>query len=388
MYKILTYNTISPTGLARLSHDRYEVASEIQHPDAVLLRSHDLHGAPIPESLKAVGRAGAGTNNIPVAEYTERGIPVFNAPGANANAVKELVVAGLLLAARQIPVAWDFARQLEGDNAGISQQVEKGKKRFAGYELAGKTLGVLGLGAIGVLVANAANALGMKVIGFDPQITVESAWKLSATARKAASAQELLANSDFISLHVPLNDRTKGFLNEERLASIKFGAVLLNFSRGGVVDEAGVIKALQSERLNAYVTDFPSRALLNQPRAIVLPHLGASTSEAEDNCAIMVADQVRDYLENGNIQNAVNYPDVVLPRNGAKVRLAIANRNIPNIVGQISNALAEAGLNITDLTNKSRGDHAFTLLDLSEPVPSATFDRIKGIDGVLSARLI
>ena len=388
MYKIRTYNTISPVGLARLPHDHYEVASEIQHPDAILLRSHDLHGTPIPESLKAVGRAGAGTNNIPVTEYTERGIPVFNAPGANANAVKELVVAGLLLAARQIPVAWDFARQLEGDNAGISQQVEKGKKRFAGYELAGKTLGVLGLGAIGVLVANAADALGMKVIGFDPQLTVESAWKLSATARKAASAQELLANSDFISLHVPLNDRTKGFLNEERLASIKFGAVLLNFSRGGVVDEAGVIKALQSGGLSAYVTDFPSRALLNQPRAIVLPHLGASTAEAEDNCAIMVAEQVRDYLENGNIQNAVNYPDVVLPRNGAKVRLAVANRNIPNIVGQISSALAEAGLNITDLTNKSHGDHAFTLLDLSEPVPSDTFDRIKGIDGVLSARLI
>lgn len=388
MYKIRTYNTISPVGLARLPHDHYEVASEIQHPDAILLRSHDLHGTPIPESLKAVGRAGAGTNNIPVAEYTERGIPVFNAPGANANAVKELVVAGLLLAARQIPVAWDFARQLEGDNAGISQQVEKGKKRFAGYELAGKTLGVLGLGAIGVLVANAADALGMKVIGFDPQLTVESAWRLSATARKAASAQELLANSDFISLHVPLNDRTKGFLNEERLASIKFGAVLLNFSRGGVVDEAGIIKALQSGGLSAYVTDFPSRALLNQPRAIVLPHLGASTAEAEDNCAIMVAEQVRDYLENGNIQNAVNYPDVVLPRNGGKVRLAVANRNIPNIVGQISSALADVGLNITDLTNKSHGDHAFTLLDLSEPVPSAAFDRIKGIDGVLSARLI
>jgi D-3-phosphoglycerate dehydrogenase len=388
MYNILTYNTISPIGLARLARDRYEVASEIQHPDAILLRSHDLHGAPIPGSLKAVGRAGAGTNNIPVAEYTERGIPVFNAPGANANAVKELVVAGLLLAARKIPAAWDFARHLEGDNASISQQVEKGKKRFAGYELAGKTLGVLGLGAIGVQVANTADALGMKVIGFDPQLTVDSAWRLSASAVKAAGVQELLAHSDFISLHVPLNDLTKGFLNEERLTSIKPGAVLLNFSRGGVVDEVDVLKALQSGRLNAYVTDFPSRALLNQPHAVVLPHLGASTAEAEDNCAVMVADQVRDFLENGNIQNAVNFPDVVLPRNGAKVRLAIANRNVPNIVGQISSALADAGLNIVDLTNKSRGDHAFTLLDLSDEVPTATFERIHSIEGVLSARLI
>ena len=388
MYKILTYNTISPLGLERLPRDRYEVAAEIRQPDAILLRSHDLHGTPIPDSVKAVGRAGSGTNNIPVDTCTARGIPVFNAPGANANAVKELVVAGLLLAARRIPSALAFVRDLEGDDASLGQQVETGKKRFAGSELAGKTLGVLGLGAIGVAVANTARALGMQVIGFDPLLTVESAWKLSATAIKATSVQELLAQADFVTLHVPLNEQTRRLLDEERLAAIKPAAVLLNFSRSGVVDEGSVIRALQDGRLGAYVTDFPSHALVNQPNAIVLPHLGASTAEAEDNCAVMVADQIKDFLENGNIRNAVNFPDVVLPRNGAKVRLAAANRNVPSIVGQITAALADARLNIVDLINASRGDHAFTLLDLSDTVPAATFERIRAIDGVLSARLV
>lgn len=388
MYKILTYNTISPLGLERLPRDRYEVAAEIRQPDAILLRSHDLHGTPIPDSVKAVGRAGSGTNNIPVDTCTARGIPVFNAPGANANAVKELVVAGLLLAARRIPSALAFVRDLEGDDASLGQQVETGKKRFAGSELAGKTLGVLGLGAIGVAVANTASALGMQVIGFDPLLTVESAWKLSATAIKATSVQELLAQADFVTLHVPLNEQTRRLLDEERLAAIKPAAVLLNFSRSGVVDEGSVIRALQDGRLGAYVTDFPSHALVNQPNAIVLPHLGASTAEAEDNCAVMVADQIKDFLENGNIRNAVNFPDVVLPRNGAKVRLAAANRNVPSIVGQITAALADARLNIVDLINASRGDHAFTLLDLSDTVPAATFERIRAIDGVLSARLV
>lgn len=388
MYKILTYNTISPLGLERLPRDHYEVAAEIRQPDAILLRSHDLHGTPIPDSVKAVGRAGSGTNNIPVDTCTARGIPVFNAPGANANAVKELVVAGLLLAARRIPSALAFVRDLEGDDASLGQQVETGKKRFAGSELAGKTLGVLGLGAIGVAVANTASALGMQVIGFDPLLTVESAWKLSATAIKATSVQELLAQADFVTLHVPLNEQTRRLLDEERLAAIKPAAVLLNFSRSGVVDEGSVIRALQDGRLGAYVTDFPSHALVNQPNAIVLPHLGASTAEAEDNCAVMVADQIKDFLENGNIRNAVNFPDVVLPRNGAKVRLAAANRNVPSIVGQITAALADARLNIVDLINASRGDHAFTLLDLSDTVPAATFERIRAIDGVLSARLV
>lgn len=388
MYKILIYNTISPLGLERLPRDHYEVAAEIRQPDAILLRSHDLHGTPIPDSVKAVGRAGSGTNNIPVDTCTARGIPVFNAPGANANAVKELVVAGLLLAARRIPSALAFVRDLEGDDASLGQQVETGKKRFAGSELAGKTLGVLGLGAIGVAVANTASALGMQVIGFDPLLTVESAWKLSATAIKATSVQELLAQADFVTLHVPLNEQTRRLLDEERLAAIKPAAVLLNFSRSGVVDEGSVIRALQDGRLGAYVTDFPSHALVNQPNAIVLPHLGASTAEAEDNCAVMVADQIKDFLENGNIRNAVNFPDVVLPRNGAKVRLAAANRNVPSIVGQITAALADARLNIVDLINASRGDHAFTLLDLSDTVPAATFERIRAIDGVLSARLV
>jgi D-3-phosphoglycerate dehydrogenase len=388
MYKILTYNTISPIGLARLPLNHYEVASEIQHPDAILLRSQELHGVPIPDSVKAVGRAGAGTNNIPVPEYSQRGIPVFNAPGANANAVKELVLAGLLLAARHIPAAWDFARHLEGDDVALQKQVEKGKKNFAGIELAGKTLGVLGLGAIGVKVANAADALGLKVIGFDPLLTVESAWQLSSTAVRARSVDELLANSDFISLHVPLNEHTKKLLDTARLAGVKPGAVLLNFSRGGVVEEEGVIKTLASGRLSAYVTDFPSRALLDQPQAIVLPHLGASTEEAEVNCAIMVADQVRDFLENGNIQNAVNFPDVILPCNKAPVRLSVANRNVPNMVGQISTTLAEARLNIVDLVNKSLGDYAYTLIDLDSEVPAVTFERIRAIEGVLSARLI
>ena len=386
MFKILTYNTISPLGLARLPRDHYEVASEIQHPDAILLRSQDLHGVPIPDSVKAVGRAGAGTNNIPVADYTERGIPVFNAPGANANAVKELVIAGLLLAARHIPDAWHFARGLEGDDAGIQQQVEKGKKRFAGYELAGKTIGVLGLGAIGVKVANAADALGLKVIGFDPLLTVESAWQLSSSAIRARSVEELVANADFISLHIPLNEHTRKLLDAERLEAVKPGAVLLNFSRGGVVDEAGVIQQLNSGRLSAYVTDFPSRALLNQPHAIVLPHLGASTTEAEENCAVMVADQVRDFLENGNIRHAVNFPDVILPRNGAQGRLAVANRNVPNMVGQITGALAEAQINIIDLVNKSQGDYAYTLIDVGSDIPDETLNRIRTVEGVLSAR--
>lgn len=387
MYKILIYNNISPSGLEKLPRDRYETASEVLHPDAILLRSFKLHGVPIPDTVKAVGRAGAGVNNIPVAEYSERGIPVFNAPGANANAVKELVIAGLFLAARNIPAAWDFARNLQGDDKAIDEQAEKGKKNFSGYELAGKTLGVLGLGAIGVKVANAAAALGMEVIGFDPLLTVESAWQLSSSAMRAHSIDELAAQSDFITLHVPLNEQTRKLLDASRIEVIKPGAVLLNFSRAGVVDESGVIAALQEGKLSAYVTDFPSRAVLNQPKAIVLPHLGASTEEAEDNCAVMVAEQVRDFLENGNIRNAVNFPDTYMPRVGG-VRLSIANRNVPNMMGQISSALAEANLNIIDLLNKSRGEYAYTLIDLETAIPLETIERIRAIQGVLSARVI
>jgi D-3-phosphoglycerate dehydrogenase len=387
MFKVLTYNNISAVGLERFARDRYEVASEIQHPDAVMLRSFDLHGVEIPATLKAVGRAGAGVNNIPVAEYTQRGIPVFNAPGANANAVKELVIAGMLLAARKICPAWHYAQTLEGDNAAIHSQVEKGKKQFAGFELAGKTLAVLGLGAIGVKVANAAIDLGMDVVGFDPQLTVESAWQLSSQAKRAGSTDDLISKADLVTLHVPLNDHTRHVIDAARLDFMKRGAILLNFSREKVVDEQAVLAALESGQISSYVCDFPSRKLLGHAGVIALPHLGASTAEAEDNCAIMVADQLRDYLENGNIRNSVNLPEVVVPRTEG-VRLSIVNQNVPNMVGQVSSALAEANLNILDLINKSRGDVAYTLVDLNSAVPEDTLNRIRGIEGVLFARVI
>lgn len=387
MFKILTYNNISPRGLEKFPRDRYEVASEIQHPDAILLRSFKLHGVPIPPTVKAVGRAGAGVNNIPVAEYSKLGIPVFNAPGANANAVKELVIAGMLLAARNICQGWDFVRKLEGDDDTLHKLAEKGKSQFAGFELAGKTLGVLGLGAIGVRVANAALELGMQVVGFDPLLTVESAWQLSSRVIRASSVDDLISRSDLVSLHVPLNDQTRHLLNGARLAFMRKGATLLNFSRAEVVDESAVVSSLDSGMLRCYVCDFPSRRLIDHPKAIVLPHLGASTAEAEDNCAAMVAERLRDFLENGNIRNSVNFPDVAMPR-AEGVRLGIANENVPNMVGQISAALAEAGLNIVDLLNKSRGEYAYTLVDLNGQVPAETLDQIRAIHGVLSARVI
>lgn len=387
MLKIRTYNNISPLGLEKFPRDRYEVASEIQHPDAILLRSFDLHGVEIPETVKAVGRAGAGVNNIPVPEYTQRGVPVFNAPGANANAVKELVLAGMLLAARKICDAWNYAKQLEGDDDSIHHQVEKGKKAFVGFELTGKTLGVLGLGAIGVKVANAAIDLGMNVIGYDPLLTVESAWMLSSKVARASSVDDLISRADLVTLHVPLGEQTRHLINGPRLGFMKKGAVLLNFSRSPVVDEDAVRAALDSGHLQTYVCDFPGQAILRHPRAIVLPHLGASTHEAEENCAIMVAERVRDFLENGNIRHSVNFPEVVMPRSQGH-RLAIANENVPNMVGQISAALAEANLNIIDLLNKSRGDYAYTLIDLNVPVPAGTLERIRAIKGVLSVRTL
>jgi D-3-phosphoglycerate dehydrogenase len=387
MFKILTYNNIAAAGLEKLPREHYEVASEIQHPDAILLRSFDLHGVPIPETVKAVGRAGAGVNNIPVAEYSKRGVPVFNAPGANANAVKELVIAGLFLAARHIPAALDFTRSLEGDDDAIHHQVEKGKKRFVGFELAGKTLAVLGLGAIGVKVANAAIGLGMRVVGFDPLLTVESAWQLSSSVARAASVDDLISRADLVSLHVPLNDQTRHLINAARISFMKKGATLLNFSRAGVVDESAVCAALDAGRLHAYVCDFPSRRVIGHPKAIVLPHLGASTAEAEENCSVIVAERIKDYLENGNIRHSVNFPDVSMPR-GGNVRLGVANENVPNMVGQISAALAEADLNIIDLLNKSRGDYAYTLIDLNSAIPAETLERIRSIKGVLMARVI
>ena len=387
MYKILTLNNISVAGLDRLPRDKYEVASEIAHPDAIMLRSFKMHDMEVPETVKAVGRAGAGVNNIPVEKMTALGVPVFNAPGANSNAVKELVLAGMLIAARNIGSAWDFARSLSGEDASINKAVEKGKKQFVGFELPGRTLGVIGLGAIGVKVANAARALGMNVIGYDPTITVESAWKLTHDVEQALSVDDLLSKSDFVTFHVPLVDATKNMINAERLRLMKKNAVLLNFSRSGIIDDEAAVAALDNERLYAYICDFPSNLLKEHPRCITLPHLGASTAEAEQNCAIMIADQLKGYLENGNIRNAVNFPNINLPRNGG-YRIAVVNSNVPNMVGQISTDLAEAGLNIVDMLNRSRAGVAVTLLDTDKEPSAETLDQIRGIEGVLSVRCL
>ena len=387
MYKILTLNNISAKGLDRLPHDAYEVASEIQHPDAILVRSAKMHGMDVAPTLKAIGRAGAGVNNIPVKDMTDKGIVVFNAPGANANAVKELVVAGMLMAARNIGQAWKFATELEGDDAFLHKAVEDGKKNYVGFELPGRTLGVIGLGAISVRVANAARALGMKVIGFDPGITVERAWELSADVQQASSVDELLVKADFVTFHVPLIDATRNLINADRLKFMKDNVVVLNFAREGVVDEAAMVEALNSGKAHAYVSDFPTVATKDHPRCITLPHLGASTGEAEDNCAIMVADQVRDFLENGNILNSVNFPEVRMARKGTK-RLAIANKNLPDMVGQMSHILGTHKVNIAHMVNESRGDVAYTLIDVEGDVPAAAADAIRGIDGVLNVRVI
>ncbi len=385
MFKIQTLNNISVAGLNQLPRESYEVASELAHPDAILVRSANMHGMAIPDTVKAIGRAGAGVNNIPVADMSERGIAVFNAPGANANAVKELVLAGMLMAARNIAQAAKFARGLEGDDAAIHKAVEAGKKQFVGFELPGHTLGVIGLGAIGVLVANAARSLGMKVIGYDPSITVRAAWKLQSDVEAALSVDDLLARSHFVTFHVPLTEQTRHMINAERIANMRDGAVLLNFSRSGIIDDDAAVTALDGGKLYAYVCDFPSNLLKDHPRVVTLPHLGASTREAEDNCAVMVANQVRAYLEDGNVTHSVNFPDIMLPRNGGH-RIAVVNRNVPNMVGQISTDLAEAGLNIIDMLNRSRGDVAVTLIDVDRRCPEHTVQVLGNINGVLSVR--
>jgi D-3-phosphoglycerate dehydrogenase len=387
-YRVLTLNSISLRGLERLPRDRYEIASEFGQPHGVLVRSADMHKWAVPDSLLAVARAGAGTNNIPVAALSQRGIPVFNSPGANANAVKELVLAGLFLAARNICQAWQFARSLSGDNAALDLAVEKGKKDFVGFELPGRTLGVIGLGAIGVEVANTAQALGMSVLGYDPQITVQRAWQLSASVHQALSLDDLFARADMVSVHVPLLEQTRGLVNAARLKLMRPGGAILNFSRAPIVAEADVVAALDSGHLHAYICDFPSNALKDHPRAIALPHLGASTGEAEENCAVMAADSLRDFLENGNIHNSVNFPEAVLPRVPGTSRIAITNSNVPNMVGQISTCLADARLNIADLLNKSRGEFAYTLIDADGTVDESLITRIRGIAGVLSARVV
>jgi D-3-phosphoglycerate dehydrogenase len=387
-YRILTLNNISARGLERLPRDRYEIASDLEHPDAILVRSADMHSAPICDSLRAVGRAGAGVNNIPVAELSKRGIPVFNSPGANANAVKELVLAGLFLAARNICPAWSFSRSLSGDDHAIDEAVEKGKKKFVGFELPGRTLGVVGLGAIGVEVANSALALGMKVLGYDPQITVQRAWQLSSSVEQALSLDDLFARADAITVHVPLNDQTRKLVSEGRLKLMKKSGIILNFARAAIADDAAIVAALDAGRLHSYVCDFPNNALKDHPKVVTLPHLGASTGEAEENCAVMVAEQVRDFLENGNIRNSVNYPESVMPRAPNTTRIVIANSNVPNMVGQISTCLATARINIADLLNKSRGEYAYTLIDTDGAVGEEILRQIRGIDGVLSARIV
>jgi D-3-phosphoglycerate dehydrogenase len=386
-FQILTLNAIAAVGLQRLPKDRYAVSGDCAEPDAILLRSHDLHKMDIPASVKAIGRAGAGTNNIPVDLMSPRGVPVFNAPGANANAVKELVIAALLIAARNLVPAVRFVDGLSGDDQTLHKLVEDGKKHFAGIELPGRTLGVIGLGRIGSLVADAAIKLGMDVLGYDPEITVDAAWSLPSQVRKANSIDEVLKASDFVTLHVPLVKATRGLVNAQRLQLMRKGAVLLNFARDGIVDDAAVLEALAAKRLKAYICDFPAQKLAGQPQVVALPHLGASTREAEDNCAVMVADQVRDYLEHGNIRNAVNFADAVMPRE-SDYRVAIANANVPNMLGQISTAMARAGLNIHNMLNKSRGDMAYTLVDVDSALPQSLISELSAIPGVLAVRYL
>ncbi len=385
MFTIQTLNNISPVGLDKLPRDSYEIASEMSNPDAILVRSAKMHEMEIGNNLKAVGRAGAGVNNIPLDKMSDKGVVVFNAPGANANAVKELVISSMLLASRNICQAWDYVNRLPLDN--LKTAVEDGKKNYAGSELPGKTLGIVGLGAIGVQIANAADALGMKVVGFDPNITIKSAWKLSADVEQALNIDELFAQSDFVSFHVPLVEGTKNLLNAERIALLPAGATILNFARDGIIDEDALITALEAGKVKYYVTDFPIDDKKDHERVIALPHLGASTAEAEDNCAVMVANQVKDYLENGNITNSVNFPEAKMPRLGS-ARLSIAHQNIPNMVGQISTILADAGINIIDMLNKSRDEVAYTLIDLESEISDTVVGSLQQVEGALSVRVL
>ncbi|MBI1396092.1 MAG: 3-phosphoglycerate dehydrogenase [Betaproteobacteria bacterium] len=386
-FNVLTLNSISARGLSRLPAGEYDHASHVEDPHAILVRSADMHAMDISASVLAIGRAGAGTNNIPVKELSTRGVPVFNAPGANANAVKELVLAGMLMAVRNIVPAVGFVEGLTLEGEALAKKVEEGKKHFSGIELANHTLGVVGLGRIGSLVADAAIKLGMNVVGFDPEITVEAAWSLPSQVRRANSMEELVKGADFVTLHVPQVAATKHLINAARLQLMKHHAVLLNFSREGIVDVDAVLAAIAAKKLRAYVCDFPDERFRANPAIVALPHLGASTREAEDNCAIMVVDQVRDYLEHGNIANAVNFPNVSMPRE-SPFRIGIANANVPNMLGQISTLLANGGLNIHNMLNKSRGEMAYTLVDVDSEVPPTVLAGIRSVAGVLSVRYL
>ena len=385
-YHILTLDPISAHGLKRLPPN-YLVGNQVAEPDAILVRSQNMHDMTILPKVKAIGRAGVGTNNIPVQQMNVRGVPVFNAPGANANAVKELVIAAMLMASRNLVPAMRFVDTLQGDDEALDKKVEEGKKQFSGMELPHRSLGIIGLGAIGGMVADAAIKLGMRVIGFDPEITVDAAWNVPSQVKKAHSIDEVLKNSDFVSLHVPLLDVTRNMIDAKRVHNMRHGAILLNFARDGIVDEDALLAGLASKKIKYYLCDFPSVKIKAQPGVVTLPHLGASTQEAEDNCAVMVVDQVRDFLENGNILNAVNFPDVIMGRESS-YRVGIANANVPNMVGQISTAMAQAGLNIHNMMNKSKGEMAYTLVDVDSPVSPALIRQIAAIDGVLSVRYL
>lgn len=387
MFKVQTLNKIATIGLNQFPQDLYTVSAEMNQPDAILVRSQIMHDMLMPPSVKVVGRAGAGINNIPVEKLTKMGIPVFNTPGANANAVRELVLAGMLLASRNICQAWQYVSQLSDDGA-LHDEIEQNKKQFVGSELMGKTLGIIGLGSIGVRVANAAIHLGMQVIGYDPKIAVSRAWELSANVQQARSIDELLTRADFVSFHVPLNDETKGMINAKRIAMMKNGVVLLNFARDGIIDDVALLDALEHKKIRCYVTDFPNACLKNHPAVINLPHLGASTREAEENCAIMIAKQVRDYLEYGAITNSANFPTVEATPNFSGARLAIVNNNIPNMVAQISATLAEDGINIAGLVNQSKNSIAYTLIDLPHDVNDDILQKIACITGVVQLRKI
>ena len=385
MLKVQVLNNISSLGLDKFSSDIYDVSVKDNNPDAILVRSAKMHELEFGKNLKAVGRAGAGVNNIPLEKMSDKGVVVFNTPGANANAVKELVISSMLLASRNICQAWNYVNNLPLED--LKATVEDGKKQYSGSELPGKTLGIVGLGAIGVEIANAASMLGMDVIGFDPSITKKNAWKISSEVEDAATLEELFSKSDFVSFHVPLIDETKNLLNEKRIALLPEGSVIINMSRDGIVDEDALVKALDSGKVKYYVTDFPINDKKNHERVIALPHLGASTSEAEDNCAVMIAKQIKDYLENGNIVNSVNFPNARMPRAGEE-RLAITHRNIPNMVRQITKAIAEEEANILDMINKSRGDFAYTLIDLENEISNTAIENIQRVEGVLTVRAL
>ena len=390
MFKIQTLNKISAQGLAQLPLDDYETASEIPHPDAILLRSADMHSMEVPESVKAIARAGAGTNNIPIPAMTERGIVVFNTPGANANAVRELVLLSLLMASRPVIKAAEWVQGLAGKGSEIPDLAEKGKSQFVGPEIRGKTLGVIGLGAIGAMVANSASDLGMNVIGYDPFISVDAAWSLSRAVVKAETLDTILTKADYISIHVPQTAETKGLINADRIKAMKKGVRLINLARGGLVVNADILEGINSGKIACMVTDFADEELLGNDKIICLPHLGASTPEAEENCALMAVKQLRDFLETGTIVNSVNFPkckmDQTIPAGGT--RLCISHKNIPNMVGQITTALAESSLNISTMTSQSRGDLAYTVIDVDTAVDGASMYKLVAIKGLIAVRPI